>query len=94
VLGNFDELQKQEMRVRDVNLMKYASLQKPLETVTRIRYKDKGTPATLNPDGDSLRVLFHAPVAAVTPGQSAVFYEGEDVVGGGFIAPAVLHEPT
>ena len=88
VLGSFEELQKQEMRVRDLNLMKYASLENPLETVTRIRYKDKGTPSTLVPDGDRIKVLFHAPVAAVTPGQSAVFYEGDDVVGGGFIAPA------
>jgi len=86
VLGSFDELHRQEMKVNDVNLIKYASLDQPTEVVTRIRYKDKGTPGTLVCDGSTATVEFHAPVNAIAPGQSAVFYEGDDVVGGGFIA--------
>jgi tRNA-specific 2-thiouridylase len=36
-------------------------------------------------DGDRVKVEFHAPVAGIAPGQSAVFYAGDDVIGGGFI---------
>ena len=46
---------------------------------------DPGTIATVNHLEDKLNVLFHSPVSAVAPGQSAVFYEGEDLVGGGII---------
>jgi tRNA-uridine 2-sulfurtransferase len=41
-----------------------------------------------------VKVVFHVPVQAVTPGQSAVFYEGDDVIGGGFIAQEVPHAAT
>jgi len=86
VLGHFDELKRKEMWVKDVNLIKYASLDNAKEAVTRIRYKDKGTPSTIRQEGSYVNVEFHAPVTAVAPGQSAVFYEGDDVIGGGFIA--------
>jgi tRNA-uridine 2-sulfurtransferase len=86
VLGTFDELKRQEMWVRDINLIKYASLNGKTEAVTRIRYKDKGALSTLEQSGTAVKVIFHSPVAAVAPGQSAVFYDGDDVLGGGFIA--------
>ena len=86
VLGTFDELQRQEMWVKDVNLIKYSSLESEKEAVTRIRYKDKGAHSTLSQSGHHMKVVFHTPVTAVAPGQSAVFYEGDDVIGGGFIA--------
>jgi len=54
--------------------------------VTRIRYKDKGTSGIIRSVGENVKVTFHAPVSAVTPGQSAVFYENDDVIGGGFIS--------
>ena len=73
------------MWVKDVNLIKYDSLDGSKEAITRIRYKDKGTHSTLKQQGNMMHVLFHAPVTAVAPGQSAVFYEGDDVIGGGFI---------
>ena len=53
---------------------------------TRIRYKDQGTLSTLHPSGgDNLHVEFLANVTGVAPGQSAVFFEGDDIVGGGII---------
>lgn len=85
ILGTFDELKKQEMWVKDVNFIKYTSLDSPKEAVTRIRYKDKGTPSTISQEGDLVKVTFHQPVTAIAPGQSAVFYDGDDVIGGGFI---------
>ncbi|MEO8151011.1 MAG: tRNA 2-thiouridine(34) synthase MnmA [Bacteroidia bacterium] len=86
VLGHYDDLQKQEMWVRDVNLIKYPHINNRLEALTKIRYKDAGTHSTLSMSGDMMRVDFHKPVNAVAPGQSAVFYEDDDVIGGGFIA--------
>jgi tRNA-specific 2-thiouridylase len=86
VLGTFEELKRQEMWVRDINLIKYASLEGTTEAITRIRYKDKGTISTIEQQGNKMKVTFHQPVAAVAPGQSAVFYDGDDVIGGGFIS--------
>jgi tRNA-uridine 2-sulfurtransferase len=87
VLGDTESLKRQQMKVRNVNLVKYTSLEgKPMEAITRIRYKDKGTWSTLVQHGNDMQVTFHAPVSAVAPGQSAVFYDGDDVIGGGFIA--------
>ena len=73
------------MWVRQPKFQKLPSLQGEVEAVTKIRYKDKGTPSTLRMDGERVRVDFHAKVAGIAPGQSAVFYEGDDVLGGGFI---------
>lgn len=85
VLGGKDDLKRQIMHVRAPNFQKLPALNGPVEAVTRIRYKDKGTPSTLVMEGDRVRVEFHAPVLGIAPGQSAVFYEEEDVIGGGFI---------
>ncbi|HQW23645.1 MAG TPA: tRNA 2-thiouridine(34) synthase MnmA [Bacteroidia bacterium] len=85
VLGSYDELKKQEMWVKNVNLIKYTSLDNATEALTRIRYKDKGTNSTIEQIGDRVKVTFHNSVTAVAPGQSAVFYDGDDVIGGGFI---------
>jgi tRNA-specific 2-thiouridylase len=91
VLGTLEELQKQEMWVRDVNLVKYDHLQEKTEALTKIRYKDPGTMSTLEWIGDKLKVTFHKSVAGIAPGQSAVFYEGDDVIGGGFIDRSITN---
>lgn len=85
VLGRKADLDKQDMWVRRPNFQKVAALAGTVEAVTKIRYKDKGTPSTLTMDGERVKVQFHAPVAGIAPGQSAVFYDGDDVIGGGFI---------
>ena len=84
-LGNKDDLKKQEMWVRDPNFVKISSLDGETEALTKVRYKDNGTPSTISMDGDRVKVEFHAPVIGIAPGQSAVFYDGDDVIGGGFI---------
>lgn len=59
----------------------------PADLTVRIRYSHAGTLATLTADGPSgLAVRFHEPVLSVTPGQGAVFYDGDEVLGGGWIA--------
>lgn len=85
VLGAAEDLEKQRMRVRNVNLIKYPTLLDPIDTITKIRYKDPGSPALVEIQGNEAIVTFQKPVSAIAPGQSAVFYEGEDVIGGGFI---------
>jgi tRNA-specific 2-thiouridylase len=85
VLGSEDELKKQKMYVGKINMIKYPAIADGAEAVVKIRYKDEGAPARLYNEGENIRVEFTAPVKAITPGQSAVFYEGNDVLGGGVI---------
>jgi tRNA-uridine 2-sulfurtransferase len=88
VLGTKEELEKRELWIRGFNSIKYDKLPASMETVTKIRYKDQGTASTVTIVDDKVHVLFHAPVNGVAPGQSAVLYEGNDLLGGGFIMRA------
>ena len=73
------------MIVRDFNPGKYCNFTKPLEVLTKVRYKDKGTFSSIEPYNNDIKVTFYDKVSAITSGQSAVFYEGDDLVGGGII---------
>jgi len=86
VLGREDDLIRNSMMVGKVNLMIYKELPATgFEAVSKVRYRDGGTLSTLNPVGNDIEVSFHANVKGIAPGQSAVFFEGDDVVGGGII---------
>jgi tRNA-specific 2-thiouridylase len=91
VLGVDKDLFRDGMIVSKLNLQKYPTISGPMETVTKVRYKDAGTPATISQTtdprtgDDRMEVLFHEGVSAIAPGQAAVFYEGDDVIGGGWI---------
>ncbi len=85
VLGEAHELQQNNMMVGGLNMVKYAQVSEAREAVTKIRYKDPGTESMLYPEGDTLKVQFAHSVNSIAPGQSAVFYEGDDVIGGGII---------
>jgi tRNA-specific 2-thiouridylase len=86
VIGKEDALLEQRMRVRGLNLIKYPELHEDMPALTKIRYKDVGAESLLQPvDDKHVDVIFSTPVKAITPGQSAVFYEGDDVLGGGWI---------
>ena len=86
VLGHEKSLDKDGMMVGKLVMQKYADLNgMSLETNTKIRYKHDGSPATITQEGDKMKVIFHEPVSGIAPGQAAVFYEGDDVVGGGWI---------
>ena len=89
-LGSDRDLYSSALIAGSVNLIKYASWDGPSRVVAKIRYKDEGKSATVQalPDG-RLRVDFDEARRAITPGQSVVFYEGEDLVGGGVIDEAV-----
>ena len=86
VLGKENELLRNGMFVHHLNLQKYDSITDGTEAVTKIRYKNAGEESVLFSDGpDMMHVEFQSMVSAITPGQSAVFYEGNDVIGGGNI---------
>jgi tRNA-specific 2-thiouridylase len=58
-----------------------------MRACARVRYRTPETPATVVPiDADSAWLRFDEPQPAVTPGQAAVFYDGDEVIGGGFIS--------
>lgn len=85
VLGEVDELIRNGMSVGKLNMMKYAEIWEGMEATTQIRYNDRGVLASLHPVGTEVRVNFFANVRGIAPGQSAVFYENDDVIGGGII---------
>ncbi len=87
VLGVEEGLLKDGMYVNKLNFLKYPSLgDRKIETITKVRSNDEGTPALIEQvDADIMKVVFHEPVKAIAPGQAAVFYEGDDVIGGGWI---------
>lgn len=85
ILGELDDLIRNGMSVGQINLMKYDALPEGMEAVTQVRYNDPGTLSSLAMEGDKVHVNFFAHVRGIAPGQSAVFYEGDDVIGGGII---------
>ncbi|MFM7223029.1 MAG: tRNA 2-thiouridine(34) synthase MnmA [Bacteroidota bacterium] len=85
VLGDEDDLLKNEMIVKKINLIKYPSIESSMEATIKIRYKDNGSEGMLHPDPQGIRVTFYEHAKGIAPGQSAVFYENDDVIGGGII---------
>lgn len=86
VIGKLEDLNRTGMYVGQLNLQKYDSIPpEGLETVTKVRYKDAGTAAFIEGLNGKIKVEFHEDVSGIAPGQAAVFYEGDDVVGGGWI---------
>ena len=85
VVGTKEDLQKQEMYIRNINYLKYDKIEEGMECLVKVRYKHKGEMATITSDGENLKVLFHKKVEGIAPGQSAAIYEGDDLIAGGFI---------
>lgn len=86
VLGEEEDLKQNEMLVSKINWIKYDEVAPGTEATTKIRYKDQGSLSNLYPESEnSVRVKFYESAKGIAPGQSAVFYEGNDVIGGGII---------
>ena len=86
VVGDVAELQRDTCDVADVNWIPFDQPSAPVECAVKIRHRHEPAAATVEATGDnSARVRFHTPQRAVTPGQAAVFYSGEMVLGGGWI---------
>jgi tRNA-specific 2-thiouridylase len=88
VLGPEEALYKDHCEVADLNLFTPSLLQATTEVAVKVRYATPAVNATLQPIHPSaLRIRFHEPQRALSPGQSAVFYCNEKVLGGGIIQP-------
>lgn len=85
VLGDEEDLMKKEMKVAKMNYIKYAGIEDGMEATIRIRYKDMGSAGILHNNSTGIHVSFYENAKGIAPGQSAVFYEGDDVIGGGII---------
>ena len=87
VVGGNDQLLRARFFAKGVNWISIAGLAAPLRAQVKIRNKHAAAPATLHAAGDAMRVevVFDEPQRAVTPGQGAVFYDGDLVLGGGWI---------
>ena len=90
-LGEESDLDQSEVQVIKINWVKYDGITDGMEALTKIRYKDKGGLSTLYNSDNGLKIRFYEDVKGIAPGQSAVFYEGNDVIGGGIIQKTVFN---
>jgi tRNA-uridine 2-sulfurtransferase len=86
IVGEDGELLRRECEVRDVNWIPFAAPDGPLRATVKIRHRHEPAQATLTASGSTdATVRFDIPQRAITSGQAAVFYSGEQVLGGGWI---------
>lgn len=86
VLGDNEDLFSKEMIVSDLNMIYMEKLEEPMEVEIKTRYSQKATKGKITPmENGKIHAQFYEPIRAVTPGQAAVFYAGDYVVGGGTI---------
>jgi tRNA-specific 2-thiouridylase len=85
-IGPAEELLADELWAEDARWVSGGPPPLGAAVEAKIRYRTPAAPAELYPHGEDARVLFREPQRAITPGQAVVFYQGEEVVGGGIIA--------
>lgn len=83
VLGREEELYTRRVQVVDPNFIAFDRLDAPLRATAKLRYSQKDSPCTVFPEENGFTLEFDEPQRAVTPGQSAVLYDGSVVLGGG-----------
>jgi len=82
VVGDDCDLRTAICQIRDMNWISFAALEGPVRAAVKIRHRHEPAPATVEPiDETSARVIFDEPQRAITPGQTAVCYSGEVVLG-------------
>jgi tRNA-specific 2-thiouridylase len=86
VVGDDAALDRDEFIADRCNWHPFEHLTAPIEVTAKIRYNHPGASATVTPlEGNRVKVKLHLPARAITPGQAAVFYQDDLVVGGGWI---------
>ncbi len=86
IVGEDDELASLEFTAKGVNWIAFDVPNEPVRAVVKIRYRHEPAPATVYPlPDDRARVVFDEPQRAITPGQTTIFYNQNEVVGGGWI---------
>lgn len=90
VAGSKEELSARGLVAHDVHWISFPNLAETIEVLVQIRYRHPEIPAVLSPlGGEKIRVEFGRPQKSITPGQAAVFYRGDEVLGGGWIEKAL-----
>jgi tRNA-specific 2-thiouridylase len=86
VVGSGENLYSKTLRVHRINLISVDDLRAAMPVTVKIRHRHEAAPAIIERSGaDEILVSFDQPQRAITPGQAAVFYDGDVVVGGGWI---------
>jgi tRNA-uridine 2-sulfurtransferase len=85
VVGSGENLYSNTLRVHRINLISVDDLQAPMRVTVKIRHRHEAAAAMIEKSGDEILATFDQPQRAITPGQAAVFYDGDVVVGGGWI---------
>jgi tRNA-specific 2-thiouridylase len=86
VLGREEGLLSSSCLVKDLNVFNPSLLSAASDLAVKVRYATPATPARIEPlDNDTVRIHFQTAQRALSPGQSAVFYFGDQVIGGGII---------
>jgi tRNA-specific 2-thiouridylase len=87
VVGQHEDLYTRTLRTHRVNLISVEDLHEPIRATVKIRHRHEGAAALIEKTADdAIQVTFDEPQRAVTPGQAAVFYDNDVVIGGGWIA--------
>jgi tRNA-specific 2-thiouridylase len=90
VVGGADDLLAGGAELEGVSFVAGAAPHEPIPAQVQVRHRDPGAPGRVEAlPGGRARVRFERPVRAVAPGQAAVFYDGDRLLGGGWIAAAV-----
>ncbi|NMA94679.1 MAG: tRNA 2-thiouridine(34) synthase MnmA, partial [Clostridiales bacterium] len=91
VLGDNRNVFAKGLIASDLNFVSTGGIESKVIADVKIRYTAKATRATIEPiDDDKVKVVFDEPARAITPGQSAVFYDGDMVLGGGVIDKVLI----
>lgn len=85
ILSENEGLFKKKVLIKEFNFMSYEKIDKELNLYGKIRYNQIKAPCTIKLNKDIIECIFDEPQRAVTPGQSAVFYDGDYIFGGGII---------
>jgi tRNA-specific 2-thiouridylase len=86
VVGEQENLYSKTLVAKRANLISVVDLREPMRVTVKIRHRHEPAPATIEKtEADQILVTFDEPQRAVTPGQAAVFYDADVVVGGGWI---------
>ena len=86
IVGDVEELESSEFVAKGVNWVAFDTPSEPVRAEVKVRYRHEPAIATIYPlSDDRARVVFDEPQRAITPGQATIFYNSDEVVGGGWI---------
>jgi tRNA-specific 2-thiouridylase len=86
IVGEAEDLESVEFVARGVNWVAFDEPAEPVSANVKVRYRHEPSPATIHPLPDAnAKIVFDHPQRAITPGQTTIFYNGDEVVGGGWI---------